>query len=256
MQNEDRAAAAGQRRALCRGARAGRIRGCPHSRRGLPRHSGRVFRPVHQAALHDASDPTTRGGVRPAWSGTRHPRGAVQQRHHVVSTRFWWMLRSLGFDAAVLDGGFEKWRAEGRPTESGKPKRYPPATFVARHGRGFSLARRSARCARRDRHSDRQRFGRRPHRGQARAAMAGPAAFPAVSRSRPPPWSIRPARASPRWPMRRPSSRPRTSRRTSTSSPIAAAAFRRPSTCSCCISSAMATSHYMMPRWVSGRATS
>ena len=41
------------------------------------------------------------------------------------------MLRSLGFEAAVLEGGFEKWRTEGRPTESGKPKGYPSATFVA-----------------------------------------------------------------------------------------------------------------------------
>ena len=48
-----------------------------------------------------------------------------------MSTRFWWMLRSLGFDAAVLEGGFEKWLAEGRPTESGKPKGYPSANFVA-----------------------------------------------------------------------------------------------------------------------------
>ena len=36
------------------------------------------------------------------------------------ATRFWWMLRSLGFDdAAVLDGGLDKWKAEGRPIESG-----------------------------------------------------------------------------------------------------------------------------------------
>jgi thiosulfate/3-mercaptopyruvate sulfurtransferase len=49
------------------------------------------------------------------------------------STRFWWMLRALGFDnVAVLDGGFDKWRAEGRPTESGDPKGYPAATFKAR----------------------------------------------------------------------------------------------------------------------------
>ncbi len=32
------------------------------------------------------------------------------------ATRFWWMLRWLGFDnASVLDGGFEKWAAEDRP---------------------------------------------------------------------------------------------------------------------------------------------
>jgi thiosulfate/3-mercaptopyruvate sulfurtransferase len=48
------------------------------------------------------------------------------------ATRFWWMLRSLGFEnASVLDGGFDKWKAEGRPTESGPAKGYPQATFVA-----------------------------------------------------------------------------------------------------------------------------
>lgn len=49
------------------------------------------------------------------------------------ATRFWWMLRSLGFDnAAVLDGGFDKWKTEGRPVESGPPRGYPVATFKAR----------------------------------------------------------------------------------------------------------------------------
>jgi len=47
------------------------------------------------------------------------------------ATRFWWMLKALGFDgAAVLDGGFDKWQAEGRPTEAGTAKGYPPASFV------------------------------------------------------------------------------------------------------------------------------
>ena len=33
------------------------------------------------------------------------------------ATRFWWILKSLGFDgAAVLNGGFDRWKAEGRPT--------------------------------------------------------------------------------------------------------------------------------------------
>src|SRR5262245_60350081 len=54
------------------------------------------------------------------------------------ATRFWWMLRSLGFDgAAVLDGGFDRWQAEGRPVEQGPPKGFPPATFVARPRPGF-----------------------------------------------------------------------------------------------------------------------
>jgi thiosulfate/3-mercaptopyruvate sulfurtransferase len=48
------------------------------------------------------------------------------------ATRFWWMLKSLGFDgASVLDGGFDKWRAEGRPTESGPPRGYGATTFTA-----------------------------------------------------------------------------------------------------------------------------
>jgi thiosulfate/3-mercaptopyruvate sulfurtransferase len=48
------------------------------------------------------------------------------------ATRFWWMLRALGFDdAAVLDGGLDKWKAEGRPLETGAPRGYPPAAFGA-----------------------------------------------------------------------------------------------------------------------------
>jgi thiosulfate/3-mercaptopyruvate sulfurtransferase len=48
------------------------------------------------------------------------------------ASRFWWMLRALGFDnAAILDGGFDAWQTEGRPTESGPPKGYPAATFIA-----------------------------------------------------------------------------------------------------------------------------
>ena len=48
------------------------------------------------------------------------------------ATRFWWMLRSLGFDnSAVLDGGLDKWKAEGRPLEPGASRGYPAATFVA-----------------------------------------------------------------------------------------------------------------------------
>jgi thiosulfate/3-mercaptopyruvate sulfurtransferase len=49
------------------------------------------------------------------------------------STRVWWMLRALGFDgAAVLDGGFDRWQAEGRAIETGDPKGYPAATFTPR----------------------------------------------------------------------------------------------------------------------------
>ena len=38
------------------------------------------------------------------------------------AARVWWMLTLFGaHEVAILDGGFAKWQAEGRPTESGKP---------------------------------------------------------------------------------------------------------------------------------------
>jgi thiosulfate/3-mercaptopyruvate sulfurtransferase len=66
------------------------------------------------------------------------------------ATRFWWMLKSLGFDAAVLDGGFEAWKAEGRPVESGPPRGYPPATFRARPRPGFFVDKRAVLAATQD----------------------------------------------------------------------------------------------------------
>lgn len=53
------------------------------------------------------------------------------------STRFWWMLRALGVDAQVLDGGFDKWKEEGRPVATGAPKGYPATTFNATPRAGF-----------------------------------------------------------------------------------------------------------------------
>lgn len=53
------------------------------------------------------------------------------------STRFWWMLRSLGVDAQVLDGGFDKWKEEGRPVETGAPKGYPATTLKGTLRAGF-----------------------------------------------------------------------------------------------------------------------
>ncbi|MBF6571322.1 MAG: sulfurtransferase [Candidatus Binataceae bacterium] len=48
------------------------------------------------------------------------------------ATRVWWMLRAFGFDnAAILDGGWEKWQAEDRPVSTAACG-YPPTRFVAR----------------------------------------------------------------------------------------------------------------------------
>jgi thiosulfate/3-mercaptopyruvate sulfurtransferase len=64
------------------------------------------------------------------------------------ATRVWWMLRSLGFDgAAVLDGGFDRWQAEGRPIEAGEPRGYPPATFTPRPRPGRFVDKTAVRAA-------------------------------------------------------------------------------------------------------------
>jgi thiosulfate/3-mercaptopyruvate sulfurtransferase len=96
------------------------------------------------------SDPTTRlRFMMPATAALeaafgRHGIGAGV---HVVlysigtsmwATRFWWMLKSLGFDeVSILDGGFDKWKAEGRTIETGATKGYPLATFSAAPRPGY-----------------------------------------------------------------------------------------------------------------------
>ncbi|MEZ5739006.1 MAG: sulfurtransferase [Burkholderiaceae bacterium] len=47
------------------------------------------------------------------------------------ATRVWWMLRAVGFDdAAILDGGFDLWEAQGRPLPGGVV-RFAPAVWPA-----------------------------------------------------------------------------------------------------------------------------
>jgi thiosulfate/3-mercaptopyruvate sulfurtransferase len=68
-------------------------------------------------------------------------KSGVSDTHNVViysgaemmwATRAWWLFRSAGMESvAVLDGGFGKWRAEGRPVCS-NPCGYPEAEFRAR----------------------------------------------------------------------------------------------------------------------------
>jgi len=49
----------------------------------------------------------------------------------VAAPRAWWMFLSFGHsNVRVLDGGLKKWKAEGRPVESGEFKA-KPATFKA-----------------------------------------------------------------------------------------------------------------------------
>ena len=47
--------------------------------------------------------------------------------------RVWWNLVTYGAgDVRLLDGGMAKWKAEGRPLETGAPKAPTPATFTAK----------------------------------------------------------------------------------------------------------------------------
>jgi thiosulfate/3-mercaptopyruvate sulfurtransferase len=49
-----------------------------------------------------------------------------------TAARVWWLLRHFGHDrVSLLDGGWARWSAEGRPTESASPA-IAPAAFVAR----------------------------------------------------------------------------------------------------------------------------
>ena len=52
---------------------------------------------------------------------------------HAWAAWVWWMLRVIGFDsAAVLNGGWQKWKAEGRPFST-KVTSYPPSKLTVRH---------------------------------------------------------------------------------------------------------------------------
>ena len=70
------------------------------------------------------------------------------------ATRFWWMLRSLGFESvSVLDGGLDKWQAEGRAVETGPAKGYPPAIFTAKPKPGYFVGKHEVLAASRDRNT-------------------------------------------------------------------------------------------------------
>ena len=57
--------------------------------------------------------------------------------HPMVVTRAWWVLTALGHDrVSVLDGGWERWKREGRPTTDAHAPR-PAAVFVARRRDGM-----------------------------------------------------------------------------------------------------------------------
>lgn len=55
------------------------------------------------------------------------------RRMTMWAARVWWMLRAFGFDdAAVLDGGWQSWVAEGRPVSTAPAPTRPEVRFTAR----------------------------------------------------------------------------------------------------------------------------
>jgi thiosulfate/3-mercaptopyruvate sulfurtransferase len=64
------------------------------------------------------------------------------------ATRVWWVMRNFGFDnAAVLDGGFQKWAREGRAVETGPARPRPPSDFTVREERGLMVGKEAVLAA-------------------------------------------------------------------------------------------------------------
>jgi thiosulfate/3-mercaptopyruvate sulfurtransferase len=56
------------------------------------------------------------------------------------ATRVWWLLREFGHDnAAVLNGGFQKWQRENRPIETGPGKSRSAGDFTVREVRNLMV---------------------------------------------------------------------------------------------------------------------
>ena len=54
------------------------------------------------------------------------------------AARVWWTFRVFGSESVrVLDGGMPKWKAEGRPLETGPAKARAPKTFTAKFNRNM-----------------------------------------------------------------------------------------------------------------------
>lgn len=69
------------------------------------------------------------------------------------ATRIWWMLYAFGYDkAAVLNGGLQKWQAEGRPLSTDACT-YPSAVFTARKQPGRIVEKEAVLAALEDEHA-------------------------------------------------------------------------------------------------------
>ncbi|MEA3081458.1 MAG: thiosulfate/3-mercaptopyruvate sulfurtransferase [Sphingomonadales bacterium] len=94
--------------------------------------------------LSDRSNPAPHMLPGAAEFGTAFEQLGVGRDDHIVvydnspirtAARGWFMLRHYGArEVAILDGGFQKWLAEGRPTESGEPASRQATFHAAERG--------------------------------------------------------------------------------------------------------------------------
>ncbi len=64
------------------------------------------------------------------------------------ASRVWWLLREFGHDnAAVLNGGWQKWSKEGRPSETGVGIARAPGTFSVKPARNLMADKDAVRAA-------------------------------------------------------------------------------------------------------------
>jgi thiosulfate/3-mercaptopyruvate sulfurtransferase len=64
------------------------------------------------------------------------------------ATRVWWLLRVFGCDnAAVLNGGFQKWQREGRAVATGAAASRPPGNFTVQRVRELMVGKDEVRAA-------------------------------------------------------------------------------------------------------------
>jgi thiosulfate/3-mercaptopyruvate sulfurtransferase len=64
------------------------------------------------------------------------------------ATRVWWLLREFGHDnAAALNGGWQKWTAEGRPVETGAGTARPSGDFVVKEVRNLMVGKDEVKAA-------------------------------------------------------------------------------------------------------------
>ncbi len=101
---------------------------------------GAVFFDIEE--LSDATNPMPHMLPSPEKFASRVKRMGIGDGTRVIAydsqnmssaARAWWMFRVMGHDdVAILDGGFGKWRQEGRPVETAEPPRRSERHFTVR----------------------------------------------------------------------------------------------------------------------------